>query len=232
MRFNLLELAPVDQEDIKLVMAELTHTCTACHLSFLHPDNRGMIWRGNAQAKIAVIGEAPGDTETEMGLPMVGPSGQEWERWAQFLGLDTKLDCWISNVLQCQPAKSMVKDKQGTRPVQDSPHRDEIQACFGPRSLRVLKAMPNLECVVTLGWVAAKALLGGEPRSKSHEGNWFYTNLLPGIPVFCLVHPSYLIRDPTPDKLAKVHNCLRAFRREYLESNKAVNLAKQAKEKF
>lgn len=220
----LFDLESAGKEDIKHVISSLSVTCFSCRLSFLHPHNRGILYRGDPLGKIAVLAEAPGDKETEQGLPLVGASGREWERWALSIGIDTK-KVFHTNVVQCQPHKVLREEKMQ----QEAPDKDEIRACFGPRALRVLKAMPNLEAVITLGWVAAKALLGGEPKAKTHEGNWFETNSLPGKAIFCMVHPAYVLRDPNPDKDTRVQECLKAFKREYLESGKCYALAQEVK---
>src|SRR3954467_1001080 len=90
-----LTLAPA-KEDYKSVMKELLKSCEACRLgAVLHPGNRGVIWRGNLEAKIAVLSEAPGDNEMENGLPLVGKSGKMWETWAEYMGLNTKVDTFI-----------------------------------------------------------------------------------------------------------------------------------------
>ncbi|MGI4812704.1 MAG: uracil-DNA glycosylase family protein, partial [Janthinobacterium lividum] len=119
-----------EQEDVKQVIKDLNVTCQACHLSILHPQNVGLIQKGNPLAKIAVIAEAPGDTETERGMPLIGRSGQEFDRWMRRIKLNPLKDMWISNVVQCQPNKVM---KEG-KPTQDNPSQTEITACFGPRA--------------------------------------------------------------------------------------------------
>jgi uracil-DNA glycosylase family 4 len=224
---TLFNFEDISKEDIKSVLKELSTNCTACRLSFLHPHNRGLLVRGNPEARIGVLAEAPGDRETEIGQPLVGKSGQEWDRWAKEIELDTNKDCFHTNVIQCQPDKSMKEGKMQQNP----PDNDEIKACWIPRGLRVLKAMPNLEAVITLGWVAAKALLGGEPKGKTHEGNWYESTALPGIPVFCMIHPSFALREPSPEKDARIAECMRAFRREYLDSKKCYLLAQEIKDK-
>lgn len=221
--FNLDELG---KEDIQVVLNILNTNCQACRLSFLHPHNRGLLVRGNPKACIGVLAEAPGDKETEFGQPLVGNSGKEWDKWALAIGLNTNKDCFHTNVIQCQPNKV---EKEG-KLQQESPDKDEIKACWVPRGLRVLKAMPNLEVVITLGWVAAKALLGGEPKSKTHEGNWYESTALPGVAVFCLPHPAFILREPTPDKDARVAEAMKAFKREYLETKKCYRLAQMVKE--
>lgn len=218
------------KENIDTVVEQLSHVCSACRLSLIHPINRGLVWRGSLKAKIGVIGEAPGDEETQTGRPFVGNAGKEWEKWAKFAGIDTRDNCFISNVLQCQPPKA--KKSEDEKAVQQAPEREEMSACFKPRALRVLRSLPNLEVVITLGWVAAGALLGDDAKSKTHEGKWFATSLLPGIGVFCLPHPSYLLREPSEEKYGRVEQCLNLFRREYTELRKIPPLALAAKDKL
>jgi uracil-DNA glycosylase family 4 len=221
-QLTFLTLAQADKEDPEQVMRELSKSCRDCRLgAVVHPTNRGMIWRGSLQGRVAVIGEAPGDQETERGRPLVGPSGKLWERWAAFMGLDTKTDCFLGNVIQCQPDKVPSREDPSLRS-QRPPDQAEIDACFGPRCLRVLRAMPNLEIVITLGWVAAGAFLGGDPKAKTHENTWFKSTLLPGVAFYCLVHPSYMLREPTMDKQIRVQEGLKRFREEYLLKNKDI----------
>lgn len=224
MQFKLFEVVE-EKENINQVMKELSSTCNSCRLSSLHPDNRGIIWRGSVDAKIAVIGEAPGDKETEKGVPMVGPSGQEWERWASLMKINTVKDCFISNILQCQPER-VQKDGRWS---QEAPDDKEIKACFPNRTLRVLKAMPNLEVIITLGWVAASALLGEQASTKTHEAQWFESDIIPGIPIFCLLHPSFLLRDPSIEKTKALEYNLSLFRREYVDptTSKILDISKE-----
>lgn len=483
-----------DKEDPREVMKQLSRTCTSCRLSLNHPENRGIIWRGSVDARIAIIGEAPGDKETEKGVPMIGPSGQEFERWAKLIGIDTQKDCFITNVVQCFPGDSIVransiekmykrfyngelitvkttsgeltgtpnhpvltqrgwvalnqinntdslvncsnsqsivptKPEVANRPTefvklfnslsvfgtssrvvdsgmnfhgdgkdsnveivtldyrlsyarkaslfkrlsdiilkytnngssnisnlcssigtfckrlfsfrnssgnrislkskflsifnrsikhsdllslivisdldsmlnkallhcegsdsdtlgngiqsfpsdvsldkvvdissklfvghvynlqtssnyysinnyvvhncqpnkikvaekwsQDAPDATEIKSCFPSRCLRILSAMPNLEVVVTLGWVAAGTILGEKASTRTHEAQWFTTKLLPGVPIFPLVHPSFVLRDPSIEKTKAVENCLLAFKREYVDTKKILTIVKE-----
>lgn len=218
-------ITPSERENPREILKELSSSCSDCRLGVLfHPTNRGIIWRGNPDAKIAVVGEAPGDTETEKGLPLIGNSGKLWSKWAFYMGLDEKTDIFVSNVVQCQPDK--VRDKQTGKMQQRAPDQDELAACFGPRCLRLLRSMPNLEVVITLGWVAATAILGGEPKSKTHENKWFKTSLLTGVAVYCMVHPAYVLREPTPEKSGRAKSGLDRFKKEYLELKKVLPIVK------
>lgn len=222
MLFNIEDLG---KEDAKETLSSLRVHCDSCRLCLIHPHNRGFIHRGPLTSKIAILGEAPGDKETEQGMPLVGNSGKEFDRWCRAIGMDPSKDFFATNVIQCQPNK---EEKEG-RMQQQPPDKDEIKACWIPRGLRMLKALPNLEVVITIGWVAARALLGGEPTGKTHEGNWFESTALPGIGIFCMIHPAAVLREPTPEKDSRVAQCMQAFKREYLDNPKCYLLAQEVK---
>jgi uracil-DNA glycosylase family 4 len=230
---TLFDTMEVVQEDPGEVIKELSSSCQNCRLGFVHPNNRGVIYRGNVLAKIAFVHEAPRDAETERGVALVGTHGRAFERWMRILGLDSNQDLFVTSVVQCQPPREMSGDEE----LQREPDVTEIGACFGSRCLRILRAMPNLQCVVTLGWVAATALLGTghtkeeRPKAKTHDGQWFETSLLPGIPVFCMPDPVWVCKNPTPDKFALIEHDLDYFKREFLEQDRITELAQAAKEK-
>src|ERR1022692_2209303 len=92
------------------------------------------------------IGDAPSDSETEKGVPFVGMTGKEFEAWMAYIGVDTQKHAFITNITQCMPPKTPINGRLQVR----DPAKDEINACFGPRCLRVLRAMPNLEVVIVL----------------------------------------------------------------------------------
>lgn len=228
--FSALPEAP--KEDIAVVLAQLNSKCDACRLSLIHPNNRGILYRGNPYARIAVLGEAPRNGETEKGVPWLGPQGKELDKWLRYIGLEPHKDVFILNTIQCQPPKEDRNHKLQQR----EPHRDEISACFGPRALRILKAMPSLEVVITLGWIAAKAMLNpyaspqDSPKPKTHEGQYFETSYLPGVAIVCMQDPDQLIFKDVPDKKATVIKYLDYFKREYLQTGKVVGLAQTARE--
>ena len=221
--FELLK-QPEVRETVEDVVRELRAKapCDRCSLSVLNPSNRGVMYRGNPAAKIAILDIAPGGEEMQQGRPLAGRAGGVFEKWMSYLKIDTKQDVFITSVVQCAPPFS--KDKEGY-PVQRAPNTNELAACWYPRSLRMIQAMANLECVVILGFPAAQAICGGKPIAKTHEGRWFVSSLLPGIPIFCLDHPLLGV-GATPEKKGKTKVILDCFRREYLETRKVVGIAK------
>jgi uracil-DNA glycosylase family 4 len=216
----------IEKEDAAVVMKEILAPCESCRLSMLHPNNKGCCYRGSLEAELAVIYEAPRDSETVRGTALMGHTGKEFESWARWLQLDTRKEVFITCVIQCQPEK--VK-KNGIL-TQREPDEAEVRACFGPRALRLLRAMPNLKCLMTLGWPAARALVGGAPIAKTHEAQWFETSLVPGVPVFCMPDPGWVITKPSPDRVAAIQRDLEYFRREHMKQDKMSQLAKAAQE--
>jgi uracil-DNA glycosylase family 4 len=217
------------KEDIFPVIKDLSFPCYDCRLGHCQKpkQNRGLIWRGNPQAKIALVSIMPGPKEMESGKPLTGKSGQLSDRWFKYLNLDTNKDMFVINVVQCKPPDVEKKGEGGKiETSQREPEQDELAACFPNRCLRILRAMPALEVVVTMGWPAARCILGGDPKDQSHMGHWYTTSLLPGKAVYCLPHPAALLReDKNYDKKYKLIKCLDRFKRQYLDTNKVVGLA-------
>ncbi|MGV8150208.1 MAG: uracil-DNA glycosylase family protein [Candidatus Woesearchaeota archaeon] len=58
--------------------------------------------KGNPDAKIMFIGEAPGEKEDEQGIPFVGSAGKELDKLLQSIGL-TLDEVYIANILKYRP---------------------------------------------------------------------------------------------------------------------------------
>jgi hypothetical protein len=57
---------------------------------------------GPFPAKIAILGEAPGESEERQGRPFVGASGQELDRLLHEAGI-LRSECFVTNVIRCRP---------------------------------------------------------------------------------------------------------------------------------
>jgi uracil-DNA glycosylase family 4 len=220
-----------EKENVLSVIKDLSFPCYDCRLGHCQKpkQNRGLVWRGNPKAKIALVSIMPGPKEMESGKPLTGKSGQLSDKWFKYLKMDTNVDMLVINVVQCKPPDVEKDDGEKS---QREPELDELAACFPNRCLRILRAMSNLEVVITMGWTAAKCILGGSPTDQSHMGHWYTTSLLPGKAVYCLPHPAALIReekkpgDAYLEKKYKLIKCLDRLKRQYLDTDKAVTLAK------
>jgi DNA polymerase len=98
---------------------------------------------GNADADLMFVGEAPGRTEDERGLPFVGAAGRLLEQLLAEIGLE-RSDVFIANVLKCRP------------PGNRDPHPVEIENCQGYLMRQVDLIEPRVIC--TLGNFATKLL--------------------------------------------------------------------------
>lgn len=213
-----------EQEDVFELVKKLTVPCYDCRLGYIQLKSRGLVHRGNLKATIATISIMPGPKEVETGEALTGGSGKLFDKWFESIGLNTNKHMWVCNIVQCKPPNI---EKPGEDISQREPDRTEMATCFPNRSLRVLKAMPKLEVVITLGWLAASCILGEDAGEKSHMGHWYSTSLLPGKAVYCLPHPAGFMRDPTPEKEGHIFECLSNFKREYVDTPKIKEMLKQ-----
>jgi DNA polymerase len=140
---------------------------------------------GNPQARVMVVGEAPGADEDRQGIPFVGVSGQLLDAMLAAIGLN-RTTVYISNVVPWRPP--------GNRP----PSTEEIVACL-PFIERHI-ALINPQILVLLGATATRSLLNTQQGIGRLRGQWVaYTNpylggqTIQALPTF---HPAYLLRSP------------------------------------
>src|SRR5208283_1871308 len=143
------------QEDVWKVIEELQHPCFSCELGPQDYHNPGLIYRGNPLARFAFVSEMPGDSEWAQRKAMVGRAGKEFEFWWKHkLHIDIDTEAFVINVVQCRTPKVTKKVNGRYRTSLRSPRPSELRKCYPSRCFRVLKAMPNLECIIALGSVA------------------------------------------------------------------------------
>ncbi len=140
--------------------------------------------RGSPQARLMLIGEAPGKDEDAKGEPFVGRAGQLLDRMLGAIGL-TEADVYITNLVFWQPL--------GNR----TPSPEEVQVCqpFVERQIELLA--PDL--LVFLGNAAAKQLTGATEGIMKLRGKWLDYG---GIRAMPTLHPAYLLRNPIAKRLA------------------------------
>jgi uracil-DNA glycosylase family 4 len=100
---------------------------------------------GNANADLMFVGEAPGASEDEQGLPFVGRAGKFLDQLLEEVGLQ-RGDVFITNVLKCRP------------PGNRDPLPDEIGICKPYLYRQIELIEPKVVC--TLGNFATKLLTG------------------------------------------------------------------------
>lgn len=148
--------------------------CTQCDLCKTR--SQTVFGSGNKNADWMIIGEAPGQSEDQQGLPFVGKAGQLLTEMLRAIDLDRE-QVFITNVVKCRP------------PDNREPKAIEVETCK-PYLLRQL-VLIKPKIILALGRVAAQALLiTDEPiaelRGKIHALN--------DTPVVVVYHPAYLLR--------------------------------------
>lgn len=200
------------KEDVFNILQSLTQvSCRSCGLSNLSPDNPGFLYRGNPLAKIAFLLDYPTDYDMKARKAFSDSYSQEFFKWCRSLGLSER-DVFLTYVIQCKtPVLPSSDDEEGR-----SISKNELNICFPGRALCVLKNMQHLEVVVCLGQPAMKAILGGTPKMKSHQGTWFGVDTLPGVAVFCLPDPKTFDVTTSPRVRGRLRQVLEYFKTEYL----------------
>jgi DNA polymerase len=143
---------------------------------------------GNPEARVMLIGEAPGREEDDAGVPFVGRSGQLLDRMLKAIGLGRN-DVYIANVVPWRP------------PGNRTPTPQETEICKPFIARQIALARPDL--VVLLGAAPAAALLGTTDGILKMRGRWFdYDADGKAVRVLATLHPAYLLRQPQQKRLA------------------------------
>jgi uracil-DNA glycosylase family 4 len=88
------------REALKQVLDQVRH-CVRCQ-ELADTRTNVVFGAGNADADLMFIGEAPGASEDEQGLPFVGRAGKLLETLLKEIGL-AREDVFIANTLKCRP---------------------------------------------------------------------------------------------------------------------------------
>ncbi len=131
---------------------------------------------GNKNPDWLLIGEAPGQSEDQQGLPFVGNAGQLLTEMLRACGL-SRNEVFITNILKCRP------------PNNRDPKPDEIANCHDYLERQLALLQPKI--IVAVGRIAAQALLNthdpiGKLRGKVHQFG--------STPLVVIYHPAYLLR--------------------------------------
>jgi uracil-DNA glycosylase family 4 len=163
---------------------------------------------GAKDAKIMLIGEAPGATEDEMGIPFCGESGKLLDRILESIGLSRLTNVYITNTVFWRP------------PANRRPTDEEIELCrpFVEEHIAII----NPKLLVLVGSTAVESLLGKHLQiSKIRQEYYSYSNkfLQEPITTTAIFHPAYLLRQPAQKK-ASWYDMLKI--REHLDKLKTL----------
>lgn len=152
-------------------------SCTRCELCATRTNV--VFGQGVPDAEVLFVGEGPGQSEDEQGLPFVGRSGQLLDKYLFAIDLDREKNCYIANIVKCRPPEN--RDPLGV----------EQDACIGYLRRQVALLRPKI--IVCLGRIAAMRIIKPDFKITREHGQWFEKN---GFQMMAVYHPAALLRDP------------------------------------
>jgi uracil-DNA glycosylase family 4 len=140
-----------------MTLAQQIRACTRCP-ELAATRQTVVVGSGPADARLVLVGEAPGAQEDQTGLPFVGRSGQLLDRLLAEAGLP-RVQVAVLNTVKCRPPANRV------------PSRLESASCRPWTERQLEQLQPAL--VVTLGLSATTWFLGRTTltaaRGRVHE---------------------------------------------------------------
>lgn len=158
-------------------------------------EGRGsIVWGfGVPNAKIMLVGEAPGKDEDREGIPFVGKAGEKlWELLAEAHIVTEVIH--TTNAVLCRPT---VKNMEG-RLENRKPTNAEIKSCRGRLMSEICTVDPII--LVAMGGSAIAALLGREKPVAKMAGKVLdvsvsaATGSVLRYPIVACYHPSYFLK--------------------------------------
>lgn len=182
------------RQALQEIAEEVSH-CRKCELC--GGRTNAVFGDGSPDARVLIVGEAPGKNEDLQGKPFVGAAGKYLDELLGIAGL-SRGDVFIANVLKCRP------------PGNRDPRPEEIQACAD--YLRGQTRAIDPEYIVTLGNFATKFILRTETGITRLRGRLQRAGRFKVFPVF---HPAAAIYDQSKrpvleDDFAKLGELLAA----------------------
>ena len=166
------ELEVLDYDGLR----NTAHGCQRCGLATTR--NQVVFSDGNPDARLMVVGEAPGAKEDASGTPFVGQAGKMLDLLLASVDLSRKDSVYICNVLKCRP------------PANRNPQPEEIELCAPYLKRQISLVKP--EAILAVGTFSAQLLTGhNSPLGKLRGEVYSYE----GVPLIVTYHPAALLRN-------------------------------------
>jgi DNA polymerase len=161
---------------------------------------------GDAEARLMLVGEQPGDREDIEGMPFVGPAGRILGAAMQDLGI-TRDQYYVTNIV-----KHFKWSPKGKRRIHERPRAREVRACLPWLEAEIDAVHPEL--IVCLGATAVAGLIGPPAKVTTHRGK-----VVESAHGACLVttHPSSILRAETPEERRAAYDAFLADLRAGVE---------------
>ena len=133
------------------IIQEKVKTCEKCDLCITRKN--AVPGKGNPNADVIFIGEAPGKNEDLHGEPFIGTAGKRLNDALENVGL-TRNSVYITNIVKCKPPKNRI------------PNDVEKKMCSNYLEDELTIINPKIICL--LGNTPFYSILGGKEISKNH----------------------------------------------------------------
>lgn len=188
-----MEIQVTPQNSLKItkrealsILAERACSCTRCP-DLVASRDKVVFGEGSPGARLAIIGEAPGATESREGRPFCGPSGKLLDETLLANGV-SRDQVYICNILKCHPEWNR------------DPTPEEASNCRGFLEMQIRVVDPD--AILCLGGVAAKTLLETEVPVSRLRNVWHDCRIGgKSRKLRVAFHPSYLLRNRTKVQL-------------------------------
>ncbi|MEL7670282.1 uracil-DNA glycosylase [Methanobacterium sp.] len=151
-------------------LCEVASTCVKCPL--YESRTKVVFGEGSKNAKIMLVGEAPGKKEDETGRPFIGMAGRILSEIIEEAGMD-RPDIYITSIVKCRPENNR------------KPKKLEYTTCIDLYLNKQIELI-DPDIVGLLGNSAAYALIGKKNIKQIH-GNTYKLN---GRKYMALFHPA------------------------------------------
>ena len=174
----------LEKKSPKKLLEALYHSMRNCQKCSLFKKRTHLVFgEGNPEAKLMLVGEAPGRNEDLQGKPFVGSAGNVLTEALEKFNIPAS-QLYIANILKCRP------------PGNRDPYPEEIEACFPYLKKQIEIINPHLIC--TLGKFAVRVLLNTNQGITFLRGKRQYYKNIILVPTF---HPAACIYRPNWKRL-------------------------------
>ena len=146
---------------------------------------------GDPNAKVMIVGEAPGREEDIQGVPFVGRAGQLLDKMLRPIGLTRNKNQLNNNLITTAYICNVIPWRP---PHNRDPNSDEIEMMLPFLKKHISLVQPKI--IVSLGNISCRALIGQTGITKL-RGNWFDFDKTPLMP---MCHPAYLLKNNAAKK--------------------------------
>lgn len=192
-------------------LGALREDWSACERCPLSECRQNIVFgRGNPQATIMLIGEAPGEEEDKVGEPFRGVSGEFLDELLEVADLDEE-DLYITNIVMCRP------------PENRNPTKEEKEACLERLYEQIRLVDPLL--IIPVGKTAMSFLMKGDWKAIQAQAGDIGFITIPGryrpiqYQAMPILHPAFILRDDSVDP------DIRTFKENGSAESTAIHLA-------